>query len=219
MGWSSSIGWNNAGWSSPPASGPTGPTWDPFAKSSLVVLSNGNLTATSVTVTETQNNVLSTTSHDGSGKYYLEVTATTLAGTDNESAGIGIADSSFVITTDYVGSTNHSVGYYANGVVLINTFTVGTISSYVQGDVIGIALDLDHGTLWFRVNSGDWNNDPTANPASNTGGLGIGALSSPDRFVAAEIEETTEAFTVNFAGSFAFAPPSGFGLGKWHITM
>jgi len=46
----------------------------------------------------------------------------------------------------------------------INTETYGVFPPLVVGDTVGIAADIDTGTVWFRVNGGPWNNDPAQGP-------------------------------------------------------
>jgi len=65
--------------------------------------------------------------------------------------------------------------------------------------------------IWFRQNGGSWNNDGSANPATNTNGITItvsGAL-----YVCAEMNSNNvaSAITANFGGSaYGTAAPSGF---------
>jgi hypothetical protein len=36
-----------------------------------------------------------------------------------------------------------------------------------------IAVDLDNAKIWFRVGAGNWNNNGSANPATNVGGIDL----------------------------------------------
>jgi hypothetical protein len=49
----------------------------------------------------------------------------------------------------------------------VDTDSTGDVQIFpplVLGDVIGMAVNLDLGKVWFRVNGGPWNNDPTQGP-------------------------------------------------------
>ena len=73
-----------------------------------------------------------------------------------------------------VGFTDKSMGVTNAGVVYWNNIQIYSgLPTFSQGDVIDVALTGTYVTpgWWYRVNGGDWNGDPTANPATNTGGL------------------------------------------------
>src|SRR6202022_270703 len=107
-----------------------------------------------------------------SGKYYFEVTATTLV--TPGATGIGAVNASETISADlYLGQSNNSIGYFGNGTVLINTVLITTLATYAQGNTVSIAIDRTANLAWFRVNAGGWNNDILANqnPATGVGGI------------------------------------------------
>src|SRR4029077_13475902 len=75
----------------------------------------------------------------------------------------------------------------------------------VSGDVIGVAVDFTNHLAWFRRNSGNWNNDGTANPATGVGGITIAAGSY--------------APTVGFgAGGSARTTTGNFGASTYALT-
>ena len=90
-----------------------------------------------------------------SGKYYWEITTTNIANPSD--AMIGIASvtetSSFLPSNYFTGQGANSYGYYsANG----NKYNNGSASAYgsAYGNVvIGVALDMNAGTLTFYVNN------------------------------------------------------------------
>ena len=45
------------------------------------------------------------------------------------------------------------------------------IHTSAEGSVTGVAFDVDAELVWFRTGAGDWNNSPTADPATGTGGI------------------------------------------------
>ena len=66
--------------------------------------------------------------------------------------------------------------------------TIGVLGTTLTGGnsattgVVGIAVDLANLNIWFVVNQGaggKWNYDASADPSTNTGGLGIAAIGGP----------------------------------------
>ena len=89
----------------------------------------------------------------------------------NQALGFGLNSTNL---DDGLGTTVNSMAVYNNGEVYWYGIQIYTgLPTFVAGDVIDVALT---GTYvnpgwWYRVNGGDWNGDPTADPATNTGGL------------------------------------------------
>jgi hypothetical protein len=108
-------------------------------------LSNGNLTATNSASTYS---VALGTIGVSSGKWYWEVTATTASG-----AAIGVGDGN-TNTGTYLGVAN-SFGYTPGGTIYGpgDTQTQSGLSTYTNGDVIGVALDLDLSEVKFYKNN------------------------------------------------------------------
>lgn len=116
-------------------------TWNPLDKGSGVTLSNGNLTAQTLTG-YTNGNVRANTAIT-SGKKYWEIHW------DSGSApAIGIANASASLTT-WDGGT-YSRMYYSGGQAVPGFATYGT--PLVVGDTIGVLLDMDAGTIAFSRN-------------------------------------------------------------------
>lgn len=70
--------------------------------------------------------------------------------------------------------------------------------------------------IWFRKNGGIWNNDASADPATNTGGIDLSAISGQTLYATGQ--GTGDALqTFNFgASSFSFSVPAGFTAGWPH---
>jgi hypothetical protein len=69
----------------------------------------------------------------------------------------------------YPGNDNKSIGFNAIGDYYFNGIGSEGYPTWTDGDIIDIAIS--HGQYWWiRVNGGNWNNNPSANPATNTGG-------------------------------------------------
>ncbi len=182
-------------------------TWDTSPNiSANITLSNNNLTATcsgTAAGRHTRANISQIT-----GKRYMEVLFS--AGVTGN-WGIGLVNSSESFT-NYVGQTNNSIAYYANGQIFRNGSAVSTIQASATGNTICMAVDLDNQKAWWRTNGGNWNNDVIGNqnPATNTGGTSI-SLVTGSLFPSNEMETNNAAGTVNFgASAYAQTPPDGF---------
>lgn len=185
-------------------------TWNP-SDLAQITLSGGNLSAQS---TGTAAGVRHTSGHS-SGKYYWEVTTVAWGGTGTETglatasatlAGGGLAGQAVV--TRSVGGFNGSI--YING-----SYSGSQIGGPPSNAVIGIAVDLTAGLIWFRTApAGNWNGSSTANPATGAGGISLGALAGNTLLPLFAALSATEDVTANFGGSaFTGAVPSGFTSG------
>lgn len=139
-----------------------------------------------------------------SGKYYFEATAGTINGSTGMTAGVYKLP--ILHGTNFFAQTNFRY-FSVDGKVYNETTSVQNYSTYTNGDVIGVALDLTNGKVFFSKN-GTWqgSSDPAAgtNPAASglTGewvfGLNVGTTVNDNAFA-------------NFGQRpFAFSPPSGF---------
>jgi hypothetical protein len=79
---------------------------------------------------------------------------------------------------NYIGNDSNSFGLAGDGVMYYggSSQSSGLPSFGTAGDIIDVAIYEGHG-WWVRVNGGNWNNNSSANPATNTGGLIGGVLS------------------------------------------
>ncbi|MGY4499171.1 hypothetical protein ACVWYH_003102 [Bradyrhizobium sp. GM24.11] len=192
-------------------------TFDPATVAS-VTLSGGNLAATNTGTTSTNQGAhVLTTSGKASGMFYFEMTYTTQTTGANVGLGIGTTASTYanmggsatVGAECYMGSGN----LYANG-----SFSGKSIAGRVSGDVVGVAVDLGNLRVWFKKVSGtpgNWNNDGTADPATNTGGITIpSGTYIPFVTYGGSSGLSGGVFTANFGASpFTGALPSGFTSG------
>lgn len=192
-------------------------TWNPNDKTSGIVLSGSNKIAT-VSATETDA-VRSTTSFS-TGKICEEVTATTISANWD----VGLANASYILTNgNGLGSDANGIGFDPNFNLPSNSalgvFYLSVLSSAADstGDANGAAVtmceDFGASTFWvtsprMRALGNTWNNSPTANPATNTGGLSMSGLACPC-FITWQTGEAGSA-NLNTTGPFAVATPSGF---------
>jgi hypothetical protein len=137
-----------------------------------------------------------------SGKWYWEVTCTATSGASQNTFAIGLASQSTNINAAnwYVGADAASYCYYGvSGDKYNNNSSTAYGASYTTGDVIGVALDMDAGTLVFYKN-----NTSQGTAFSSLVGTFMPAFSD-----GATSGTTSVAF--NFGQRpFSYTPPSGF---------
>lgn len=129
-----------------------------------------------------------------SGKWYWEVTANN-ASTGN---GVGIAKSTAAIN-NYLGSDASGYCYFGNGDKYNNGTGAAYGATYTTNDVIGVALDMDAGTLVFYKN-----NTSQGTAYSSISGTVFPSVTDGSGGAVSDL-------TSNFGQRpFAYTPPSGF---------
>lgn len=192
-------------------------TWNPADIGTRVALSGGDLIATNNGSTGAA--MVRSISSQTSGKYYWEIT---IGSSQTNSLAIGIADSTQPLSTSFLGGGVHGAGYFGAGAVSFNSATAQTIMTFTAGDIIGVAIDIGNKGIWFRKNGGNWNNNASADPVTNTLTItnstawgGGGAFWTGPLFACVDVEKgtaTVDSCTANFgATAFANTAPSGFG--------
>jgi hypothetical protein len=185
-------------------------TWNPNDKATNIMLSNGDLTF--ALGSNAYDGVRSVASASG-GKKYWELTATTIVSSPLYILE-GIANNSVPVNgggVDYLGRNSAGIGWQGNGEVWTKDGVVATVQAWSQGDVLSFALDLDNKRIWFRTNAGNWNNNATNDPATNTGGIDISTLDNGPYFAFGQGASGRDTLTANFGGSpYAQSVPSGF---------
>ena len=136
-----------------------------------------NLTLTSVDVggNNTYGRAFSTL-QVASGKFYAE-----MKWVNTGSAGmVAVTSRSGVITSQYayLGKQNEDWRYYHDGTKMNNNSSSSYGDSQANGDIVGVALDLDNLKIYFSKN-GTWQN--SGNPASGSTGTGAAfTLTAPN---------------------------------------
>jgi len=183
--------------------------FNPSDKASEITLSNGNLTATRGTTGNT-NGLVRSLSSKSSGKWYYEIRIDTTNGPGGgDWSTHGIATSALA-TSAYVGSNASSYGYeHSTG----NKYNNGSWSAFgatlAAADILGVAVDLDNGKIWFAKNN-TWqaSGDPAA--GTNAAYTGISGTFYP----AASLYKTgttQHTLTARFSpANLTYSPPSGF---------
>ena len=130
-----------------------------------------------------------------SGKWYMEVRAYEIG------AGcyIGITQEPTTAINVYLGQLSTTWGYYSDGRLFTNDSGSSYGNSYANGDIIGIAVDMDNNKLYFSKNGTFQDSgDPTS------GSTGTGAISitgGVDYFLGAS-DDTGAATTSRFMWNF-----------------
>jgi len=183
-------------------------TWNVLSKGAGTSTAEGNLKA--IYSSNNQAGISSTFSVD-TGKYYFEV------GCQTASVYIGVAPSTYK-NPDNINTTAGSIHYSSGGNKSLAGTETSYGASYGNGDVIGVALNLDDGEVTF------YKNNSSQGALSLTSGLSYGISSASG--------SSTSTFTVilnsgqdssfagtetaqgntdgNGIGDFYYAPPSGF---------
>ncbi len=183
-------------------------TWNP-ADLTSVTLSGNNLIATANSGTSGVRAYIGLSS----GKYYWEETWNVINGSGTE---IGVATAAATLNGNGIaGQAVVTNAKTASGEIWVNgvdsTKSLGIQSA---GNVIGIAIDITGGLIWFRnAPSGNWNGSGTADPATGVGGISISSLATP-LYPLAGFTFANDKITANFgATAFTGAVPAGFVAG------
>ena len=147
-------------------------TYNPLVISALASMSNGNLQG-SVSSTGEKKGVA--TLGVSSGKYYAEQKVSALSGTLVNWFGIfEINDYAINATGRSLSNGQYNWGYENDGSVDNNgsSHTSG-LPTYTTGDIIGVALDLDNGYIYFSKNGTFINSGDPTSGSSGTGGFSV----------------------------------------------
>jgi hypothetical protein len=167
-------------------------TWNPSDKSSNIGLSNGNLTMTRINASDAYCSARSTISVSAGKKYWEN----TVQVSGPWVVGIGKAAASLAA---YAGFDANGWGYIQTGGKYTGGANTAYGATFVAGDVIGVALDMDAGTLTFYKNN-------------VSQGVAYSGLTGP-MFAMSTVNKASPAgaITTNFgASAFAYTPPAGF---------
>jgi hypothetical protein len=171
------------------------------------------------------------------GKWYYEVKVHQ----DTDYNTIGISDHSYQGSNQELSEDNYSYAYYnesgAGAVRAAASNILTSMPDFGDGDIIGVAVDLDNHKLYFSKNGTFINSGDPTSGSTGTGAVSIQDLSSVSTsygqgvyFFAAGLWNTDSAagnysanfggcsaFTVSSAasdgnsyGNFEYAPPSGY---------
>jgi hypothetical protein len=190
-------------------------TWNPISavpSNGANSVTNGNLDFSTTGAEGTvEASMVSTMALPTTGKWYWEITPTSVASGAPSRTMIGIMAQASIRNTFAASTAVGNFGYTAAG-ASGSKVTEASFSSYgasyTANDVIGVAVDLDNGAIYFAKN-GTWQNSgvPTSG-ASKTGAAFTTLVGSANYFPAVGY---WGAFTANFGQRpFAYTPPTGY---------
>jgi hypothetical protein len=185
-------------------------TINPLDKSTDFTLSDGNLKVASG---GSNNGNSRSTFAVSSGKWYWEARVNN-TGTAHT---IGITTKSASLST-YLGNHANDYAYARDGTKWNNNSSSSYGSSYANGDNIGIALDLDSGTITFYKNGSSQGTAFSSLSGEFFPAFGDIAGADDINWIANFGQDSTFAGAIsaggnadaNGVGDFAYAPPSGY---------
>ena len=157
-----------------------------------------------------------------SGKWYAEFFIA-VGASPASVAAVGILDigaNNAVDSGNFIGNEANSVSYYgSNGVKYVSSTSGAYGNTWGQGDILGIALDLDAGTVKFYKNN-TVQNSGTAAASSLSGTFVFGCaiynttaivanFGQDSSFANTKTSGSANAADDNGIGEFYYAPPSG----------
>tara|TARA_B100001093_G_scaffold440140_1_gene440492 strand:- start:1168 stop:2550 length:1383 start_codon:yes stop_codon:yes gene_type:complete len=182
-------------------------TLNPLAPGGSVVYSDASLRATAGA--NAQRSLIGTIVVS-SGKWYWETKWNTVG--SNDAAAVGIQDvDNLNVDGNITGQTNAFV-YLQDGRKQNDSAVSSYGTRFVNGDIIGTALNLDDGTITFYLNG-------------SSQGVAFSSLPSLDYYLAAGFYNNNDNFDINFGnpgfaissgnndgkyGNFEYAPPAGY---------
>ena len=137
-------------------------TWNPLTtlKGNNSSLSNGNTTLTDTGTTDTDGRNYSTIGAS-SGKWYFEIKASAFS-YNNHTLGVSFSDG------DVDANSNDSVrvryteyGDNTNYIKSFGTIVQSNLTNFSAGSIIGVAVDLDNGTVQFYLNGSTYGSQVT----------------------------------------------------------
>ena len=186
-------------------------TWNPLRLGPSASLANGNLDW-SKAAGSNYGLATGTISLPISGKWYWEIVPTS---NPNPASGFswytGVSETSSA-STNYLEQTGVSCGYIATGSIAYNGGSAAFGSTFTTNDVIGVAVDMDNGAIYFAKN-GTWQNSGVPTSGASKTGAARTNLSGASLYPSCASNDSTYAFsaTANFGQrAFAYTAPSGF---------
>lgn len=180
-------------------------TWNPADKHANITLTSGSLVATATA--DGWKSVRSTIGKS-SGKWYWEVTMDAI---NDIMVDVGLAS---VPVSSYAGNDSDGYGYYNTDGNKYNSGANVAYGATYTTDIIGVALDMDNGKVWWSKN-GSWqaSGDPGAGTNEAYSGL-TGTM-----YAMLSIYTNTNKTTANFgASAFTYSVPTGFTAGLSDFT-
>jgi hypothetical protein len=150
-------------------------------KGTDIALSNNNQTASQVF--SYQQTVLGQTLISGTDKVMFSVQYTSTnpsVGVGGRFIGVGLTGMDYQGDpfNGYPGNDTNSIGFSDGGNYYYNGASVQSgLPTWTSGDTIDIAISAGQ-RWWIRVNGGNWNNNPAANPTTGANGSVLNGLTN-----------------------------------------
>ena len=195
-------------------------TWNPLFRKGTTTpaFTEGNLKST---FDDTGANEFALTTFGVSaGKWYAEVKWT--ANTGTAATATGILDMAYTGTADPNDAVTNAFGYFGSGTKNVSGTASSYGNSYADGNIVGIAIDMDNNKLYFSKNGTFQNSGDPTTGATGTGAIAIvagvtyGIFATDYNNQVAELNTGSPAFSGtdkadgNGFGSFEYEPPSGY---------
>ena len=149
-------------------------------KGTDIALSNNNQTANQIfSYAQT---VLGQTLISGTDKVMFSVQYTSTnasVGVGGHFIGVGLTGMNYSGPFNgYPGNDTNSIGFSDDGNYYYNGASVQSgLPTWTSGDIIDIAISAGQ-SWWIRVNGGNWNNNPAANPTTGANGSVLNGLTN-----------------------------------------
>jgi hypothetical protein len=152
------------------------------------------------------------------GKFYFEER---IVASGSNGDAFGLMNAAATFTNFITNGSNCFAVYLGTGAIWSNgANSTKTLGARATGDVLGFAIDFGNQRAWVRVApSGNWNNDATADPATNTGGISISTVIGSGMVPALGFNNSTlSIFALNPGRTkFLGSVPAGFTAG-WPVN-
>ena len=182
---------------------------------SAITYSDGNLTTTASAGSDWTTRYSFSTIAVSQGKWYVECKVGNVGAASQFYVGVIKNRQTTTFNTSLGYISNNGYGYYAaSGNIVNNGSDLSTSgASYTTGDIIGIALDLDNGTLDFYKNGSAQGSQVTSLDTTADWQFTNNALQNAIwnwNFGSPSYSESGGETDGNGYGNFAHAPPSGY---------
>ncbi len=160
-----------------------GGSFSAWSVSDLQNISISTTTSTNdtATVTSTSNSFVRGSATCATSQFYFEL----IVGDSHGSGfyGPGIANASYTVSQNIPGydSGSNSIAFDSSGNSHIAGGSVGSGTTYANGNILGIAVDTATSKIWlWESSSGKWNGSVSNNPAvgTETGGISISSVNA-----------------------------------------
>ena len=132
------------------------------------------------------------------GKWYAEFKATSIT---SNGMLVGIVEDGYANNLHYVGVAG-TIGYHYNGEIYNRDSNTSFGNSYAQGDIIGVAMDLTNGYVYFSKNGTYQNSGDPTSGATGTGGISIGGTTGSIYFLGQSINASGYHGEANFGQGY-----------------